>query len=211
MLVNNNIDTVGTIQFLDSTAIQGTSAITISSGGQNISVQGGVVVANTSGVTINSSGGNISVSQTIDSGNAYTFVSGAVNWHTALTNARLDANSDGDRADVGDKYLVVITSAVENAIVAGIADYTPSWFGGSDEAVEGTRKWMDGPELGQTYWVASGVGTGTPTGFVGWGGEVASQAHPAISCGLTRMPSSGTTWSMTLIPTCRRRIWPQRA
>ena len=53
-------------------------------------------------------------------------------------------------------HLATITSAGENSFVAGLCKNPPCWLGGSDEAVEGTFRWVAGPENGQvispTFW-----------------------------------------------------------
>lgn len=62
-------------------------------------------------------------------------------------------------------YLATITSA-EEAQIAGEQTTGAGWIGGSDEAVEGTWKWMTGPETGLTFW--QGNFTGFTTNFAFW-------------------------------------------
>jgi Lectin C-type domain len=46
-------------------------------------------------------------------------------------------------------YLVTLQSATENTHVSAVvAGGAPAWVGASDRAVEGTWRWMDGPETG---------------------------------------------------------------
>ncbi len=56
-------------------------------------------------------------------------------------------------------YLATITSAGENTFVSSLAG-KEAWLGGSDEAVEGEWRWMNGPEAGQlftfTSWYTAG-------------------------------------------------------
>lgn len=73
-------------------------------------------------------------------GHFYEFiVSASVSWDTARTNA-LGAGG----------YLATITSAGENAFVTALvtAGGLRGWLGANDVAVEGTFRWIDGPEAG---------------------------------------------------------------
>ena len=58
-------------------------------------------------------------------------------------------------------YLATITSAEENTFVATLAG-AEAWLGGSDEAVEGTWRWMNGPEAGQAFIFTSWAPNGEP-------------------------------------------------
>ncbi len=53
-------------------------------------------------------------------------------------------------------HLATITSAGENAFAGALCKNMHCWLGGSDEAVEGTFRWVAGPENGQvvspTFW-----------------------------------------------------------
>lgn len=62
-------------------------------------------------------------------------------------------------------YLATITSA-EEAQIAGEQTTGAGWIGGSDEAAEGTWKWMTGPEAGLTFW--QGNFTGFTTNYAFW-------------------------------------------
>ncbi|NRD24688.1 T9SS type B sorting domain-containing protein [Winogradskyella litoriviva] len=64
-------------------------------------------------------------------------------------------------------YLATITSEEESQL-AGAQSSGTGWIGGSDEEVEGTWKWMTGPEAGQVFW--QGVSNGyAPNGmFAFW-------------------------------------------
>ncbi|GGK39356.1 MULTISPECIES: Ig-like domain-containing protein [Flavobacteriaceae] len=55
-------------------------------------------------------------------------------------------------------YLATITS-LEEAQLSGEQAPGQGWIGGSDEAVEGTWKWVTGPEAGKTFWVGGINGT----------------------------------------------------
>lgn len=81
--------------------------------------------------------------KTADGGNghSYAYVAGSKTW----TQARAAALASGG-------YLATITSAEENAFLAGIipSATTAAWFGANDVTSEGTYVWADGPEAGQT-------------------------------------------------------------
>ena len=69
-------------------------------------------------------------------------------------------------------YLVTVTSEEENQFLIDLAGGI-GWTSGSDEAVEGTWRWLDGPEAGVAYW-KDGVtltyadwGAGEPNTFRG--------------------------------------------
>lgn len=62
-------------------------------------------------------------------------------------------------------YLATITSADE-AQIAGEQTTGAGWIGGSDEEIEGTWKWMTGPEAGTTFW--TGNFTGFTTNYAFW-------------------------------------------
>jgi gliding motility-associated-like protein len=62
-------------------------------------------------------------------------------------------------------YLATITSA-EEAQIAGEQTTGAGWIGGSDMGVEGTWKWMTGPENGLVFW--QGNFTGFTTNFAFW-------------------------------------------
>ena len=66
-------------------------------------------------------------------------------------------------------YLATITS-YEEAVLVGKQAPGTGWIGGSDEAVEGTWRWMTGPETGKSFWIGEGNGTtnGTDIPFANW-------------------------------------------
>lgn len=93
----------------------------------------------------------------------YEFVSAGVSWHTARA-AGLASIHLGQQG-----YLVTITSAAENAFALGtVGKNVLSWGGGSDMAVEGDWRWMDGPEAGTLFW--QGGPGGAAFGFQNWNG-----------------------------------------
>ena len=88
-------------------------------------------------------------------------------------------------------YLVTITSAAENLFVTQtiakryIADkdeckWQSAWTGGSDSALEGTFKWLTGPELGINFWTGGPAPGGSPVGgaYTNWRNGVPENATP---------------------------------
>ena len=77
-----------------------------------------------------------------DNGHYYKAVYGNYSWSEAVAAAAGEASG---------AYLVTITSAAENSFVQNLAPlyYQYSWLGASDQAVEGTWRWVTGPETGQ--------------------------------------------------------------
>jgi hypothetical protein len=83
-------------------------------------------------------------------GHYYQYVSGSVNFDTAL-------NSAASMSYLGFQgHLVTITSAEENAFVIALAAGNSFWIAGSDAQQEGVWRWVAGPENGQiirpTFW-----------------------------------------------------------
>lgn len=64
-------------------------------------------------------------------------------------------------------YMATVTSAAESAFIVSTFGNLDHWLGGSDAAVEGEWRWMDGPEAGQLFWL--GDSTGTAVGYASWG------------------------------------------
>jgi len=83
-------------------------------------------------------------------GHFYEYVpSLGINW----TKARDEAAAKNYYGLQG--YLATLTSADE-AQLAGAQAPGTGWIGGSDAAIEGTWKWVTGPETGTTFWIGTG-------------------------------------------------------
>ena len=99
-------------------------------------------------------------------GHFYEYIpSSEITW----TNAKTAAES---RTYFGlQGYLTTITSA-EEAQLSGEQAAGQGWIGGSDAAVEGTWRWVTGPEAGQSFWFgeSSGNNIGADFTFENWAG-----------------------------------------
>lgn len=91
-------------------------------------------------------------------GHYYEYFGGSFGWNAARA-AALASSFNGQQG-----YLVTITSAGENAFLAGLTGNT-AWTGGSDEVTEGTWRWMDGPEAGTAFWI-----NGVTQTYANWNG-----------------------------------------
>ncbi len=141
--------------------INGTVAQLLQTGGGNITINGETIVANLNGVTFASDGGNIFFNGVINSGNQYNYVDGPDGLANSWDWSREDAkNGTPGGANVGDSYLVTISSRLENAIAGIAADYRGAWIGAyrPDPAGSYNWQWADGPEAGQVFFVQSGSG-----------------------------------------------------
>jgi hypothetical protein len=112
------------------------------------------------------------------------FSAGAISWDDARSNA-LGAGG----------YLATITSGEENTFVTNLVPTTSdstAWLGASDIALEGSFRWMDGPEAGSTL---------TYTNFApGEPNNVGGTEHYVAIYGLS-----------TPFPCCQRGLWNDAA
>jgi len=96
-------------------------------------------------------------------GHYYKLVSGNVSWSDAVAGAAAQAPG---------AYLLTLTSAAEQTFVLSNFSYSQTgqmfWLGGSDSAVEGTFKWVTGPEAGSTISGYTPWNSGEPNN---WGGN----------------------------------------
>jgi autotransporter-associated beta strand protein len=111
----------------------GSSAVSVTTTGGNVTINGQLLVANSSteGFTVSTSGGNIHLGGAVDSGNAFTGVAGDRNWQQALNDA---ANQSGDT------WLAIIDSSIENSLATRAAGYLRTWLGG--RRIIGTNLWQ---------------------------------------------------------------------
>jgi flagellin-like hook-associated protein FlgL len=65
-------------------------------------------------------------------------------------------------------HLANITSATENAYVDGLVAGN-AWLGGSDAGVEGTWRWVAGPEAGDQFWQGGSGGSTVGASYANWG------------------------------------------
>jgi hypothetical protein len=95
----------------------------------------------------------------------------------AQGNPNLKKTWDAARADALSRthlglsgYLATVTSAAENLFIdslEGPFQTRGGWLGGSDSAVEGEWRWIDGPEAGLLFW--QGDSNGSSPGYAKWG------------------------------------------
>ncbi|NER48462.1 MAG: CHAT domain-containing protein [Symploca sp. SIO1A3] len=167
-----NISLIGSSDTDESVTIRGDinagngeislTAESITSDGDDVSFNGSVLVYGE--VKIDSAGGNITFNGTVDQGiHFYELVREENNKQLTWEEARVAAENRTFKEQTG--YLATITSAEENQRIGelGIPADSSAWIGGSDAEVEGTWKWVTGPEAGTVFWQ-----DGNPIGFTNW-------------------------------------------
>ena len=90
-------------------------------------------------------------------GHTYNYYSGPLSF----------ADANAAAADVGG-YLATITSQGEQDFLFALLNGATAYAGGSDGAVEGTWRWLGGPETGQSFYSASGASVDIDYSF--WNG-----------------------------------------
>lgn len=97
-----------------------------------------------------------------NTGHLYEYISSTLTW----TGAKSAAEALSKYGATG--YLTTITSQAENDFVAArLAN--AGWMGASDAAVEGTWKWVVGPENDTTFWSGASGGTTVGGNYANWG------------------------------------------
>ncbi|PHQ32232.1 YDG domain-containing protein [Rhodopirellula bahusiensis] len=163
------------------------NAQSITTDGGDITIDGEAILANLNEVTLDSGGGDIALNGLLNSGNAYTYVDGPDGQSNAWDWARNDAKNGTDGGgNLGDSYLVTITSRLENAIAGISAGYRGAWIGAYRAAPASSYAWTwaDGPEQGQAFFTQSSsdggsalpgwysnFGSGEPNGNLASNGE----------------------------------------
>ncbi len=109
-------------------------------------------------------GGNVQFNSTVQSGHYYQRVTPSANWATAQANAAAMI-SNGLPG-----YLATIRSAGEDAFVTALLAGSAAWFGASDNAVEGTWRWVTGPDSGIQFWQGNFSGSATNGEITNWNG-----------------------------------------
>ncbi len=113
----------------------------------------------------------------------YKFITGSYTWSSAKTAA------EGLVAYGAAGYLATITSDAENTFVSGRLT-GDGWIGASDSGVEGTWKWVTGPEANTTFWQGTGGGSTVGGNYAHWAGSEPNQSGEE-DCAETYV-SSGT-------------------
>lgn len=96
---------------------------------------------------------------------SYQYVAGPVTWSQAETAAAASSKYGAQG------YLATITSQAENDFIATQLK-SDSWIGASDSAVEGTWRWVTGPESGEQFWQGSGSGNTVNSMYAHWNNPV---------------------------------------
>jgi hypothetical protein len=75
-----------------------------------------------------------------------------------------------DSAELLNGYLVTITTSLEQEFLEDVLSPVGSWWaGGSDKDIEGTWKWLTGPETGRQFWSGDEAGSATaPNMYANW-------------------------------------------
>lgn len=145
---------------------------TIEGSGGNDTINGGdgndILYAGSSGGSLQSQidailAANPGVVYSSATGNFYQQVTTNYTWDQANTNAQ-NSLINGVAG-----HLAVITSAAENAFVAGIIS-GDSWLGGSDATTEGNWLWVGGPDAGQMFWQGDAGGSAQNGYYENWNG-----------------------------------------
>lgn len=92
-------------------------------------------------------------------GHYYEFISPRIGFDAALAAA-------ASMSHLGQQgYLATVTSAGEQAFIFNSVTKTGVWFSGSDRDLEGTWKWLAGPEAGSIFWA-----NGLTVTYANWAG-----------------------------------------
>lgn len=136
-----------------------------------------------------SSAGTGSIVYSTLNGHYYQFVTAPLSWDAAA--AAITTNADGEFTFNGlTGYFATVTSAEENAFIKDKVGTASAWLGGSDAAVEGTWKWVGGPEAGDILTYSNWNG-GEPNNSGGT--EDAIQILSGSTGKWNDLPANGTT------------------
>ncbi len=119
-------------------------------------------------------------------GHWYDIGAGSASFSQALASATTAAPIAGFSS-----HLVTVTSVEEaNFLFANFGLFGQAWAAGSDAAVEGTWKWVAGPEAGQTFWQ-----NGTTITYAPWNAGTAEPNNAGDEDGLLLHQFGGITWN----------------
>lgn len=122
------------------------SAVSVTTGSGNVTVNGQLVVVNSigQGFTVSTSGGDIHLLGTVDSGNAFRRYA-ATDWFDALEHAEDMAAITGVN-----RWLATIDSSIENALAVRAAGYTDAWIGARRKDNTNLWQWVSDPAYDAT-------------------------------------------------------------
>jgi hypothetical protein len=69
------------------------------------------------------------------------------------------------------------------------------WLGGTDQVLEGTWRWADGPEANQIFWIGGAGGAAPPGVYTNWG--LAQPDNGGIQNFLLRGPGGWDDFNLT--------------
>lgn len=120
-------------------------------------------------------------------GNFYEFIA-----NSGLTGPEAFDDAETHSFEGATGHLVTITSEEENSFVSGLTTAGEFWIGASDSELEGTWKWITGPESGTVFWQ-----NGTSLGYENWHppNEPNNFPHNAEGEDYVALNTMTTTWN----------------
>jgi len=124
----------------------GATAITVTTGGGDVTVMGQLMVTNESeqGFAVSTAGGDIHLAGAVDSANAFRRYD-ATDWFDALDHAEAMTSITGVN-----RWLATIDSSIENSLAVRAAGYTDAWIGARRKDDTNLWQWVSDPAYDAT-------------------------------------------------------------